>query len=927
MNEKPLWSAEDQRARLAELSAARTSAAKEQPLRRDVRSLGKLLGRVLVEQCGEELLEKVEELRRLLIQHREETRQGGEAAAGDDESRMRRAREIVSLMDLATAYRVTKAFATYFELTNLAETNHRKRRRRAQHVRVASEPLEGSFRGTLGRMKVAGLTAEQVEQAFQRVKVEPVFTAHPTEVARRTVLLKRRRIARALERLDQLPLSDTDAAECEQAILAEISSLWQTDEVRLTKPSVSDEIFTGVAYYGMSLFEALPNLYRELRESFHEVYGSMLDELEFPTVVRFGSWVGGDRDGNPQVTARSTEEALKSARGAILQEYLKDLRERTERLSASLHQTSASEALIERLKLYEDQMEDVDFEWAARSPEEIYRRFLGYAVRRLKASQEKGREMEGYTQAEEFVDDLMLIRESLVENHGLRLAERELDPLIRKVRTFGFHLHSLDVRQHARVHQDALAELAAAATAGKKVTELPARLSDTTLEVLETFRTLAQLKRQYPPECLQRYIVSATESEQDYFSVLRLAEIAGVRAAGTKRDPGLMPVPLFESIAALRSAAEIMRRVWQSPGFQTLLDSWGRWQEVMLGYSDSNKDGGMLTSTWELQKAHSALYGAASEARVKLRLFHGRGGTVGRGGGPTHAAILAQPPGDFSGSIRITEQGEVLNWKYADPLLAEWNLELMISASLESLLQPQTAAAQAQEEWDQAMEEMSKIAYEFYRRHIAESPEVLEYFEQATPVNELENLRIGSRPARRSAGQRLEDLRAIPWVFGWMQSRHAVPAWFGVGYALEEFRSEDESNEVLLQEMAERFPLFGTMIRNVELAMAKADMSIARLYAGLVRDARLRERVFKMLAEEFERTEREILRVKKQKELLEKNAVLSRSIKLRNPYVDPMSLIQVELLGRKRQGVETEELNYCLGATMNGIAAGLHNTG
>jgi phosphoenolpyruvate carboxylase len=925
MEEKPLWSAEDQRARLAELTAARNSPDKELPLRRDVRSLGRLLGRVLVEQCGEGLLEKVEELRRLLIQHREEAGEANSAEEAD--TRMRKAREIVGAMDVATSYRVTKAFAIYFELTNLAETNHRKRRRRAQQTQKAAELLEGSFRGTLARMKAAGVPADAALEALRRVRVEPVFTAHPTEVARRTVLLKRRRIAEALEQLDRLPIPDADAAESEQAILAEICTLWQTDEVRLTKPTVSDEIFMGVAYYAMSLFEGLPNLYREMRDSFRDTYGLNIEESELPGVVRFGSWVGGDRDGNPLVTARSTEEALRSARVAILEEYMRDAVALTERLSASVHQIAASEALAERMKIYDDQMEDVQFEWAARSPEEIYRRFLGYIVHRLKASGSTDRGIDAYDFANEFVEDLLLIRESLAENRGLRIAELELDPLIRKVKTFGFHLHTLDVRQHARVHEQALAELAAAATVGKTVTELRSGLSELTIEVLDTFRTIARLKSRYPADSLRRYIVSATESEQDYYSVLRLAEIGGVKTAGTKSDPGLMPVPLFESIASLRSAAGIMKRIWQSPGFQPLLDSWGRWQEVMLGYSDSNKDGGMLTSTWELHKAHAALHEAARESRVKLRLFHGRGGTVGRGGGPTHAAILAQPPGDFSGWIRITEQGEVLNWKYSDPLLAEWNLELMVSASLEALLHPQEADQEKQASWDRAMEEMSGAAYEFYRRKIARNVEIVEYFEQATPVNELEHLRIGSRPARRTASRRLEDLRAIPWVFGWMQSRHAVPAWFGVGYALEQFRQGEGSREALLQEMMDGFPLFGTMIRNVELAMAKADMSIARLYAELVKDAALRERVFGMLAEEFERTRTEILRVKMQKELLEKNAVVSRSIKLRNPYVDPMSLIQVELLRRKRSGIDTEELNYCLGATMNGIAAGLHNTG
>ena len=388
-----------------------------------------------------------------------------------------------------------------------------------------------------------------------------------------------------------------------------------------------------------------------------------------------------------------------------------------------------------------------------------------------------------------------------------------------------------------------------------------------------------------------------------------------------------MPVPLFESIDSLRAAGGVMRRLWSDPEYQPLLDSWGRWQEVMLGYSDSNKDGGMLTSTWELYKAHRELHRAAQENGVKLRLFHGRGGTVGRGGGPTHAAILAQPPGCFSGQIRITEQGEVLNWKYADPVLAEWNLELMIAASLEALTLRGENNSHHPAHWEEAIEEMSQEAYTLYRREIADNPDVLEYFEQATPVNELDTARIGSRPSRRTKGRRLEDLRAIPWVFGWMQSRHAVPAWFGIGHALEKFAKSGPGHEQLLRQIARGFPVFSELLRNVELGMAKADLGIARDYSELVKNAALRKRVFSMLEEEFVRSRRMILRVTGQRDLLARNRVLARSIRLRNPYVDPMSLIQVELLRRKQQGQQSSDLEYPLGATINGIAAGLHNTG
>ncbi|MFZ0814016.1 MAG: phosphoenolpyruvate carboxylase, partial [Candidatus Sulfotelmatobacter sp.] len=458
-----------------------------------------------------------------------------------------------------------------------------------------------------------------------------------------------------------------------------------------------------------------------------------------------------------------------------------------------------------------------------------------------------------------------------------------------------------------------------------------------TRELIETFRTIQRVKHSYPANSIRQYVISGAESEEDVLNVVRLAKACGTNLAGFGDDPslqgaglddpGLMPVPLFESIDSLRGAGNVMRRLWRNPEYQLLLDSWGRWQEVMLGYSDSNKDGGMLTSTWELHKTHQELHHAARECEVKLRLFHGRGGTVGRGGGPTHAAILAQPQGCFSGRIRITEQGEVLNWKYADAVLAEWNLELMIAASLEALTRSGAKPAKDQARWEKAMEEMSAEAYSVYRRDIAENADVLEYFEQATPVQELDSARIGSRPARRTKGRRLEDLRAIPWVFGWMQSRHAVPAWYGVGRGLESFAAKGRSHEKLLREMLQHFALFSDLMRNVELGMAKADLDIARVYSGLVKNEVLRTRVFAMLEDEFLRSRRMILRITGQRELLAGNRVLARSIHLRNPYVDPMSLIQVELLRRKQQGQDLAKLEYPLGATINGIAAGLHNTG
>jgi phosphoenolpyruvate carboxylase len=940
----PLWSSEDQQVRLAELAAGTADPAKEAPLRRDVRSLGTLLGTVLVEQSGAALFDVVEQLRRLLIQHREQMN-GAEAApsagpsagspapAKSESGRMEQARQIVEKLGVDDAHRVAKAFAIYFELANLAETNHRKRRRRAASVHPEQAALAGTFRGTLQRLRTQGIGASQALAALRHVRVVPVFTAHPTEVSRRTVLQKRRRIAQHLESLDRLPLSGAEAAGHEAAILSEITSLWQTDEVRLHKPSATDEVRIGLDYYPVTLFDTVPRLYADLAESFSQIYGEALEDTAFPELLDFGSWIGGDRDGNPLVSASCTADALQLARKTIFDHYIAEIIGLIDELSSSVRQVPAAKLLRGSLQEYESTLVDLPHPANWISETEVYRRFLNFVAARLRYASDNPQHPRGYRSVAEFERDLSLVRQSLSANLGHRLVQLLVDPLLRKVRTFGFRLHTLDIRQHSRVHAQALGELAAAASAGPQSAEAGSGISAESAELLEVLRGVARLKRIYPPDAICAYIISDTRSENDVWGVIRLAAMCGVQVQGSEGDPGLMPVPLFESIDSLRGAGETMRRLWSTAAYQPLLNSWGRWQEVMLGYSDSNKDGGMLTSTWEIYKAHRELHRVARECDVKLRLFHGRGGTVGRGGGPTHRAILAQPAPDFSGQIRITEQGEVLNWKYADPVLAEWNLELMIAASLEALArQPKGGSGSATEiqpsQWDAAMEEMSADAYAYYRENIAENAEVLEYFELATPVNELEHARLGSRPARRTANRRLENLRAIPWVFGWMQSRHAVPAYFGVGYALERLALKHGGAPELLREMMKSFPLFFDLIRNVELAMAKADFSIARLYAtALVPDAGMRDRVFHMLEQEFERTRKMILTITGQSELLENNPVLSRSIRLRNPYVDPMSLIQVDLLQRKRSGERTDALDYALGATINGIAAGLHNTG
>ena len=674
----------------------------------------------------------------------------------------------------------------------------------------------------------------------------------------------------------------------------------------------------------MTLFEAVPNVYAEIVEAFRRVYGGQLSLDDLPVCLRFGSWIGGDRDGNPFVTHNCTRNALSMARSVVLTHYLEQVRALADQLTSSKHQVEVSDCLKARLEQYEGATLRAA-ELRRVSGSELYRRFLFLVAAKLRATKRQTRAA-GYQSADELEIDLLTVRDSLRDNGGVRLAAHMLGPLLNKLRTFGFHLHTLDIRQHAQVHKEVLAAISQVASL--ESTELGAvPVPQLVSELGETFRTIVDQKMFSDPGAIRNYIISGAESKEDVLAVVRLAGLSGLSVAGKDHDPGLMPVPLFETIDALRHSAVVMRAAWTEPEYRSVLESFGGWQEVMLGYSDSNKDGGMITSTWELHKAHRALHDAARQCGVKLRIFHGRGGTVGRGGGPTHSAIVAQPVGDFTGHIRITEQGEVLNWKYADPLLAEWNLEVMIAASLEALTRPDGQRPDAERCSEEPMEEISGLAFAYYRKQIAENADVLEYFEQATPVNELELARIGSRPARRSPGHNLEDLRAIPWVFGWMQSRHAVPAWFGVGYALEQFAAKGPAHADQLCLMSKELPLFSDLLRNVEIAMAKADMPIAHLYASLVADVSVRERVYNMLFEEFHRTRKMLLWLTGQNELLERNPVLLRSIRLRNPYVDPLSLIQVELLRRKRAGQNGDDLDYALAATINGIAAGLHDTG
>ena len=943
-----LWNPETWSQRLAELEA-RTGDLKDAPLRRDVRSLGMLLGEVLREQAGEDLFAHVEALRQGTIRRRD-----AEAGGSDEEAALQAATalELVHSLPVERAILLTRAFAFYFELINLAETNHRKRRRLALQLSGDAGRQRGSLAGTLCEMRRVGISADEAMDWLKRVLIVPVFTAHPTEVARRSVMFKRRRIGEFLAALDRIPVPEQDMARLEEQVLAEITGLWQTDEVRSHRPTVYDEVKMGLDYYDVSIFATLPSLYREISEALHSAYGLDIEPHNLPQVLRFGSWIGGDRDGNPFVTPQVTRDAIQLARGHLLLFYQRQLEQIMDLLTTSAQQIAVSDDLLARLKAYIAQVHTPEAQVFGEQYEfEYYRRFIICVKARVRRTMEHpGAESAAlpvmpYTLSARPTTNWPRRSPPIARSRSSSATLNPCVPRWLKIVACASHAR-WSIRSSCRCAPSGSICIRSIFASTRGCTRRPCRRPSRTPSrhrcpaacrlkppvCLETFRVVAEAKSGCSPEVIRHYVISGAASVEDVLTVVRLARLGGAKVEGSGRDPGLMPVPLFESIEDLRQAPAICRELWSRPDYRKLLETWDNWQEVMLGYSDSNKDGGMLTSTWEIFRAHRDLHVVAREAGVKLRLFHGRGGTVGRGGGPTHRAIFAQPMGAFEGQLRITEQGEVLNFKYADEVLAERNLELMIAASLDALARPNARDPKGhftgvlKPEWEAALDELSSISHDFYRKHILEDPDVVTYFEQSTPVGELEQAKIGSRPSRRTASPNLSDLRAIPWVFGWTQSRLLVPAWFGVGFALEQYLEKPGALQ-LLQGMAHEFPLFIDLLRNVEMALGKVDLGTARLYSSLVEDSKLRERIYDRFVGEFHRSVRAVLAVTEQSELLQANQVLARSIKLRNPYVDPMHLIQVDMLRRKRAGEDTPEVNRAIAATISGIAAGLRNTG
>lgn len=915
--------------------------AQQQRLSANIHLLGDMLGQTIIEQEGQAVFELEEQIRALSKAWR----------AGDAEAGATIKAQMPSLAeDLPRALAVLKAFTTYFQLVNLAEDEQRIEilRDRAREAQTTGVPMRETLAESVAKLHEEGLTAADVQRILDELYVVPVLTAHPTETKRQTILTKLRTISDTLEALTTPGLLPSEERELMEQLREDVALLWQSDETRDRPPTVMDEVRTGLYFYEVTIFKLIPRIYEELERGLAEIFPGV--EFRIPPFLRYGSWIGGDRDGNPFVTMTTSEEALRTMKETVLKQYALAVEELYQHLIPAVTRVTVSdelrESIVADLKLVpEDEVEVLE-----RFRMEPYRQKLIMVFRRLRATRtenerpwdDRARNPRAYRNADELMSDLRIIERSLLANKGERLARGRLKALIRQVEVFGFHLAMLDMRQHSSRHREAIAEIFASygifadyqalAEADKvavltreirTIRPLTAQLlfSAPTNETVALFRLMRRTKEEIAEDAVQTYIISMTNTASHVLEVLLLAKDAGLLGR-------IDIVPLFETVSDLNVAPQIMTTLFENEAYRRHLEARGWRQQIMIGYSDSNKDGGYLRANWMLFLAQRTLARLCDQFGVKLTLFHGRGGTLGRGGGPANRAILAQPPESVRGRVRLTEQGEVISTRYANMALARRHLEQLVNAVLLTAgRRPQYAQEEA---WLQRMDALSDIAFHKYRALVTR-PGFITYFHEATPIDHIGALNIGSRPARRKATQDISDLRAIPWVFAWTQSRVNLPSWYGVGTALEQWCAggADVAKLAELREMYRQWPLFSTITDNVQMGLAKADMEIAALYAELTDEA-TRAVIFSDILDEFKRTEQMILLVIEAESLLKKEQVLRRSIKVRNPYVDPMNYLQVALLQKLKSEQDAERRQRLAAAVLssvNGIAAGLQNTG
>ena len=924
----------------------------EAPLRADIHLVGDALGAVLRRHGGPGLYERVEEVRALAKKLRADPTPADEA----------RLSALVASGDLPRTVALIRAFSLYFQLVNVAEQTHRIRRRRSYLLLPQPVAQRGSLAQTAAALAEGGVAATALRDLLGGLSIELVLTAHPTESARASLLTKLARVASLLTTLDRQTLTSVERLTMRREVERQVALMWQTEELRPRRPSVLDEVKSALFYVDEVLFDELPRAYAALEAALATAYPGQTFDL--PPFLRFGSWIGGDADGNPNVTPQVTTRAMLLHRGLALRRYRAAVRALAVELSQSARLAPISVELAASLRSDMAALPAYATAIGDQNANEPYRRKLSFVWQKLGNTQARslppgrpGPALDDagpgsfYSHGADLLADLRLVRASLIAGGDDLIASGALTTLIRQVEIFDLHLLSLDIRQNSAVNSRALADLlrarglcpnyaalaeqdkvdllAGLLDSGQRLLPQPAEeeelgLTEQTRLVTAVFRQIAWARRAVGLGAVRSYIVSMTHAASDLLAVALLAQDL----------PGLSILPLFETIDDLRGAPALMEGLYTLPAYRRLLAQRGHLQEIMVGYSDSAKDGGVLTSCWELYRAQERLVAAAAPHGVRVALFHGRGGTVGRGGGPAYEAILGQPPGTVSGRLRLTEQGEVINQKYGLPEIAARNLETTVSAVILASLNGPPPGGGPPPGWASAMEFISQEAHRGYRSLVYEDPDFLTYFEGATPIEAISELNIGSRPARRSGNSRgIGDLRAIPWVFSWMQARHVLPGWYPLGSALTAFIAQDPAaHTTLLGEMYRAWPFFSSTIDNIQMAMAKADMEIARRYAALVADQTVAQRIFGLIAAEYARTLDVLRTVTGRSALLDNAPVLQSSIILRNPYVDPLSYIQVDLLPRLRACPPTEEalrmaLREATHLTINGIAAGLRNTG
>ncbi len=929
---------------IATTTASRTSA--NNLLRRDVRFLGNILGEVLVHQGGRELLDIVERIRE----------QSKALRAGFLPELFEQFKSTVNGLSPEIRHQVIRAFAIYFQLVNIAEQNHRIRRKRDYEVSAGETVQRGSIESAIKELSELGLDVAAVQEIMKVISLELVITAHPTEATRRVVLDVHKRIADDMMHLDNPTLTHRERGKLKEKLLNEVLILWQTDELRDRKPTVIDEVRNGLYFFDETLFEAIPSVYEELERCLTKYYPG--EHWHVPDYLRFGSWIGGDRDGNPSVTSSVTWETLQLHRQLALRKYEEKLKNLVDLLSFSTNLVTVSEELVESIRNDRAHVElrCVD-PW--RNAKEPYRIKLGFMLEKLANTRDES--LKGtptrYNHPSELREDLLIIDRSLRHHFADYVADTDLAKLVRQVELFGFHLMALDVRQHSQEHQNAMTEILQkmhitedySALSETEKTELLHRLlndprpltsshldySESTRECLDVYHTIYRAQQEFGEGCITSYLISMTEAASDMLEVMVFAKEVGLfrqESDGTVHCT-LQSVPLFETIDDLHAAPAIMKELFELPVYRKAVEARGNMHEIMLGYSDSNKDGGVVTANWELRVALKEITAAGKEYDVKLKFFHGRGGALGRGGMPLNRSILAQPPHTVGAGIKITEQGEVLSSRYSLEGIAYRSLEqatwaLITSARLNKYPQQEP---EAEREWDEIARSISETALTKYQDLIFRDPDFMTFFKESTPLPEVGELNIGSRPSKRKNSDRFEDLRAIPWVFAWTQSRYLLPAWYAAGTALKQYVGDSEERLETLRTMYEQFPFFSSLIDNLQMALAKADLLIAKEYANMISDDTIRQRIFSQIDEEYRVTSELILQITKQVEILDNVPVIQESIRLRNPYVDPLSYMQVQLLSELRtlrdKDEDDPELLREVLLTINGIAAGLRNTG